>query len=78
MKKPVVKKAEEKKEDDSAEDGPEPTEQQIAAFKRAMEIEKNSGSVLEELEKDEDKEREENEQAARDAMKDLDVCYGDE
>lgn len=43
-----------------------------------MDIEKNSGSVLEDLEKDEDKEQEENEKAAQDAMKDLDVCYGDE
>lgn len=41
-------------------------------------MEKDSSSVLEELQKDEDKEREENEQAARDAMKDLDVCYGDD
>lgn len=43
-----------------------------------MDIEKQSGSVLEDLEKDEDKEREENERAAQDAMKDLDVLYGDE
>jgi hypothetical protein len=31
------------------------------ALKRAMEMEKDSSSVLEELQKDEDKEREENE-----------------
>ena len=43
-----------------------------------MDAEKNSGAVLEDLEKDEDKEKEENEQAAKDAMKDLDVCYGDD
>ena len=43
-----------------------------------MDIEKQSGSVLVDLEKDEDKEREENERAAQDAMKDLDVLYGDE
>lgn len=58
--------------------GPEPTEQQIAAFKKAMDAEKNSGALMEDLEKDEDKEKEENDQAAKDAMKDLDVLYGDD
>lgn len=43
-----------------------------------MDAEKASGGVLEDLEKDEDKEKEENDQAAKDAMKDLDVCYGDD
>ena len=43
-----------------------------------MDYEKNSGTVLDELEKDDDKEKEENDQAAKDAMKDLDVCYGDD
>jgi hypothetical protein len=43
-----------------------------------MDYEKNSGAVLDDLEKDEDKEKEENAQAAKDAMKDLDVCYGDD
>jgi hypothetical protein len=67
-----------KKVEDPEEEGPEPTEQQIAAFKRAIDLEKSSGTVLDELDKDEDKEKEENDKAAQDAMKDLDVCYGDE
>ena len=79
-KKPILvkKKKIEKIEPEQEESGPEPTQQQIAAFKKAMDYEKNSGSVLDELEKDEDKEKEENDQAAKDAMKDLDVCYGDD
>ena len=43
-----------------------------------MDAEKNSGALMEDLEKDEDKEKEENDQAAKDAMKDLDVLYGDD
>ena len=43
-----------------------------------MDYEKTSGSVLEDIYRDEDKEKEENDKAAQDAMKDLDVCYGDE
>jgi hypothetical protein len=79
-KKPILvkKKKIEKVQPEQEESGPEPTEQQIAAFKKAMDYEKNSGTVLDELEKDEDKEKEENDQAAKDAMKDLDVCYGDD
>ena len=38
----------------------------------------DGAAVLEDLERDEEKEKEENERAAQEAMKDLDVCYGDE
>ena len=69
MEKPVIKKHAAKKpillkkkkiEAEQEDSGPEPTDQQIAAFKKAMDAEKNSGAVLDDLEQDDNKEKEEN------------------
>jgi len=69
MEKPVIKKPAAKKpillkkkkiEAEQEDSGPEPTDQQIAAFKKAMDAEKNSGAVLDDLEQDDNKEKEEN------------------
>ena len=64
IKKPAAKKPillkKKKIEAEQEDSGPEPTDQQIAAFKKAMDAEKNSGAVLDDLEQDDNKEKEEN------------------